>query len=67
MGKLDRRRIPHAYNHRVKSEDVDRDKKAKERMDAICQREVTQRCKTFIRDPLEQLLKAGRLRGKRVG
>lgn len=67
MDKLDKRRIPHAYNHRVKLEDVDRDKKAKARMEAICQREVTQRCKTFCRDPLDQLLRTGKIRGHKVG
>jgi hypothetical protein len=37
------------------------------RIEAICQREVTQRSKTFIRDPLDLLLRMGKIRGHKVG
>jgi hypothetical protein len=55
------------YNHKRRAAELRISRSIPARIEAICQREVTQRCKTFVRDPLDQLLKAGRIRGHKVG
>jgi hypothetical protein len=55
------------YNHKRRAAEKRIERSIPYRIEAICQREVMQRCKTFVRDPLDLLLKAGRIRGHKVG